>query len=505
MPRSQLTNCFLRENAKRRRLESTMGQPQSKPKPTPVRKHKKSLKVPADWKNNADFQVVSPVSDISNPSQFRGRTQSHQLTTTVRRNRTSKVYPKTRPPTGLPPPQRFYFHGHDEPEQPPTGMRLFQAKCAKVKKMIGECLFQQPEEQQQHQIIKEVKVKPQRSPKIPKTIHQVPAQHDPYIQFDPDWKGTNGYVRGTSTDSNPFLLEDNDQEPSPEIRAANLFAAESIESSYMVAPVPSVTQTHSSAGISAPRGRLLSLESSAVTDSSSKAPSVLERVQSLEKNSLENLQHPRSQSVPKQHTIQRIMQQKTHDDISRRPPNQNIFRNSTNDSHANNASNSNSIAFTRSDGAMENRRRTVAPLRERAATTDDSRAIRHSDWGRQRASIVPSFSNDSGDSRRSSIQEQVQEQVQSQIDAQQPFDKYTVATIDERPLPIKAKTTSFNNNDTRHSTSTKSTNESRRRSSTKEKERVSASSTSLPSSSRVERLRSQLKRELIRLSSQMEM
>ena len=63
-------------------LYRTMGQSQSRPEETP-KKDRKKLKAPAEWRNDVDFQVVSPMSDISNPSQFRGR-QFNQGTSTVR-------------------------------------------------------------------------------------------------------------------------------------------------------------------------------------------------------------------------------------------------------------------------------------------------------------------------------------------------------------------------------------------------------------------------------------
>lgn len=81
--------------------------------------------MPVAWKNDADFLLVSPGSDLSNPSQFRGRHRQQQQISaaatlpaavplcSVRRSRTSKVCPKQPPPptqrTHLPPPSRFYF------------------------------------------------------------------------------------------------------------------------------------------------------------------------------------------------------------------------------------------------------------------------------------------------------------------------------------------------------------------------------------------------------------
>jgi len=61
-----------------------MGQAQSLPEKknsscdaTPAvagpKKRVNGLKVPTNWKNDADFNQISPISDISNPSQFRGR------------------------------------------------------------------------------------------------------------------------------------------------------------------------------------------------------------------------------------------------------------------------------------------------------------------------------------------------------------------------------------------------------------------------------------------------
>lgn len=177
-----------------------MGQTQSIPEPTagPVKRKKRQEPVrnstkkktddlfplPDQWDDNAQFKVVSPASDISNPSQFRGRqyylnngnatsntTSKNHLnmpTSSVRRSRTSKVCPKQAPPkhTHLIQPANFYFgqedngsepsdeidDSHDTTEQiapvsrPKRGVvELWKAKCARAKQQFMEC-FQQPPE-----------------------------------------------------------------------------------------------------------------------------------------------------------------------------------------------------------------------------------------------------------------------------------------------------------------------------------------------------------------------
>lgn len=69
---------------------------------------------PPEWKNEKPFHVISPASDLSNPSNFRHRRT--QQTPVQERRRTSKVMSKEHnvnrindKRTSLPPPEQFYF------------------------------------------------------------------------------------------------------------------------------------------------------------------------------------------------------------------------------------------------------------------------------------------------------------------------------------------------------------------------------------------------------------
>eukprot|EP00977_Amphora_coffeiformis_P028436 scaffold35157_cov130-Amphora_coffeaeformis.AAC.1 len=90
----------------------------------PSKNVKLIVKPPEDWNERTEaqqFVVVSPQSDISNPSQIRHphhRSKAALMTTkTPMRKRTSKVVSKGVPPsrplangmTSLPAPERFYF------------------------------------------------------------------------------------------------------------------------------------------------------------------------------------------------------------------------------------------------------------------------------------------------------------------------------------------------------------------------------------------------------------
>lgn len=195
-----------------------MGQAQSVPAAAATPRPKKNeLKVPSAWKNDGDFLQVSPVSDISNPSQFRGRHTNHTSgavmtvpASAVRRSRTSKVCPKQQPPTAggahhLPPPTRFYFQATAEDEDDNEAVddkiearvvstevdavapkhrsltATWSAKCAKARQQLGEC-FQSKEEPmpEPHQVLRYS----QR--------HNVPENRSKaYLQlqeFQPVWK-----------------------------------------------------------------------------------------------------------------------------------------------------------------------------------------------------------------------------------------------------------------------------------------------------------------------------
>jgi len=197
-----------------------MGQGQSRPqqksgdaKPAPVQKKPSDLKVPNNWKNDADFRQISPVSDISNPSQFRGRLHQKNAAaaglpasanrTTNSSRRMSKVCPKQPPPKAgaLPPPANFYFpdqHNEEEEDDTPTPvpdilqkrpwMALWKAKCAKAKQQMGQC-FQSDDKDDPRGRPLESRRYSQRRQKEPPLQSK---KNDPYLQFRPVLKEDHG-------------------------------------------------------------------------------------------------------------------------------------------------------------------------------------------------------------------------------------------------------------------------------------------------------------------------
>ena len=241
-----------------RLLHCAMGQTQSRPDkgavspgktmPTPQPpRHikKKSLPVPENWKNNAEFNQISPVSDISNPSQFRGRLHHNNnnsapvATGAVRANagrRASKVCPKQPPPKkgAVPTPANFYFPEEDLPEDeddtvsaaspvkkpklpppqpqpaalnrvptataavPPTihvgrpWMEIWKAKCVKAKHQLAAC-FQEPVVEAKKS--ERVSYPAERKASVPSQLQQsTNNKNKAYLQFDPVWKEDGGII-----------------------------------------------------------------------------------------------------------------------------------------------------------------------------------------------------------------------------------------------------------------------------------------------------------------------
>ena len=236
-----------------------MGQSQSRPEETP-KKDRKKLKAPAEWRNDVDFQVVSPMSDISNPSQFRGR-QFNQGTSTVRRNRTSKVFPKQRPPSGLPAPARFYFHGagggdDDDDEgarkaknEPKTWVGAVRTKCTMAKQQLSECIFQKDDGEPLEAIEAEIQ---QRKAEKKKRLQQ--QTHDPYIQFDPNAKDQRQraksedpylqhFVESEDTSGKQTVRKRSSSETNSSIRGRKLSLSSSEKSSEKYASQPTAPKS----------------------------------------------------------------------------------------------------------------------------------------------------------------------------------------------------------------------------------------------------------------------
>lgn len=121
-----------------------MGQNQSKLQS--AKKKNSNFRGPLEWKNDADFEVVSPLSDISNPSQFRG----HHCEL---RDQGKKVCLKQKSSTSIPAPGRFYFQSADSdatnedmaPPQITTKPTWLRAQCSKVKTHLSVCFIQKNE------------------------------------------------------------------------------------------------------------------------------------------------------------------------------------------------------------------------------------------------------------------------------------------------------------------------------------------------------------------------
>ena len=197
-----------------------MGQGQSRPQqksgdanPAPVQKKKSDLKVPNNWKNDADFRQISPVSDISNPSQFRGRLHQKNAAaaglpasanrTTNSSRRMSKVCPKQPPPKAgaLPPPANFYFpdhHNEEEEDDTPTPvpdilqkrpwMALWKAKCAKAKQQMGQCFQSDDKDDPRGPPLQSRRYSQRREVEQPLQSQK----NDPYLQFRPVLKEDHG-------------------------------------------------------------------------------------------------------------------------------------------------------------------------------------------------------------------------------------------------------------------------------------------------------------------------
>jgi hypothetical protein len=225
-------------------------------------KNPNALRVPSAWKNDADFLLISPASDLSNPSQFRGRLRHNapplpataktaaaaaaapatQIpVSAVRRSRTSKVCPKQHPPasavaaqrTHLPPPTRFYFastpnrydnenddaiheqqaipeHEALEPkpmEQPPkrTLAATWKAKCAKAKQQLGECWsdkeIDEPEHTVRHYSQREhSNEQPVAAAGGTGPSFMPPAPYLQLEQFEPVWKEQLEEIPSTNVD-----------------------------------------------------------------------------------------------------------------------------------------------------------------------------------------------------------------------------------------------------------------------------------------------------------------
>ena len=101
-----------------------------------------AVRPPEGWQNDAAFNLVSPTSDISNPSQFRHRIRhnAQQAEPTRSSRRASKVISKPTPirqhrSSSLPPPLRFTFAATEEdPQSSPTSSTTVAAgkNCTSV-------------------------------------------------------------------------------------------------------------------------------------------------------------------------------------------------------------------------------------------------------------------------------------------------------------------------------------------------------------------------------------
>lgn len=438
-----------------------MGQAQSLPEiagrnpnvsPLPLKK-KTKLKVPSEWKNDADFLIVSPVSDISNPSQFRGRhVQNNNVAavSSARRNRTSKVCSKQRPPTmGLPPPKRFYFQGADptevegeddaviehnvaqkvDIEQKRSLTATWKAKCTKAKQQFTEC-FQTK--------LNEVETEPhctlrysQRANHGKGKAKEADVEHQPqeaYLQleeFEPVWKEQS---EENARRSQRTMLHSEDafvhrlavtpeETPSPCSSGNNMqkepaVAAEStppsignnptVDNSAAAAPshLPSVTATYTTGeheDISPPTRRALSL-------SSGQAESVYQRSLSL-RNSLESsttgvttvLQQPRKNQIL----------QSTQCTVS-----------STSTVYS---SSSGVTTVLQPQNAPASNGNNVFRPKIASAGAKQAEIFRQSSSTstRQRASIGRASVSGVSDVRRSTVQEQVQRQIDDALDLKQ--------------------------------------------------------------------------------------
>jgi hypothetical protein len=200
------------------------------PKATPQPKQKE-LKIPSAWKgsNQNEFVMISPQSDISNPSHFRGKKLHSTVnladtSATMQRRayRASKVCSKVPQPhtsAGVPIPSRFYFQAegednddddnenaiqkkqttkkqsgvnpppkktkHPTTNHPPPPMSKFAAKCIKAKQQLSECWKERDEAAvpQEERIVRHYS---QRD-------HVKPSAAIPESNFQPVWKEAESY------------------------------------------------------------------------------------------------------------------------------------------------------------------------------------------------------------------------------------------------------------------------------------------------------------------------
>jgi hypothetical protein len=294
---------------------------------------KKGLKIPSEWKNDADFRIVSPVSDISNPSQFRGRIHNNNTAaggtaSRVRHHRTSKVCAKQRPPTGLPLPASFYFQSGKTREESPSSsidspkkateeapneasnqakggdvakrslMETWKAKCMKAKQQLGDCF-------QDHKNVNvvgdplEIRHYTQRvesiddtDEKIGKKIQKVKEDMKPYLQFDqfqPVWKEADNhqcaalqmlhseeeYVQRLSSKHSPGASSP-DRTPVDSVGdTKNQTQPTTVDHTHAPSQLPSVTVSLDNASYSPVQGRALSLTSSQQVSTRSMASSTI--------------------------------------------------------------------------------------------------------------------------------------------------------------------------------------------------------------------------------------
>lgn len=221
-----------------------MGQSQSKfesPK-----KSRAKLKAPSEWRNDAEFEVVSPMSDLSNPSQFRGRQLNH--TQSNRRNRTSKVYSKKKPSTGIPAPSRFYFQPVESDtneniapdDTKPAWLKSVQNKCTKAKNQLSDCFIQKEEIIPDHG--NKVGRYDVEETKKAATLKPKKQSHNEYLQFK------------------PIVKESHQHDLTDDVYLQHFMASSSLEESAKE-PIQALTETTNSTL----KGRALSLESSKIT------------------------------------------------------------------------------------------------------------------------------------------------------------------------------------------------------------------------------------------------
>jgi hypothetical protein len=203
-------------------LLTTMGNAQSAQKTSTKGKKDPSMvvKPPPDWNHQSEDQkyvLVSPQSDISNPSQFRHVSRKPGKTPISHRKRTSKVISQDVPHqphhtiTSLPAPRSFYFDRSSEDDECLPGMdsevapktkglpQKMKAKATRAKHLLKGCwkdkkdrfegCVRETKEVEHKRFMSMSPTKQRKSMDQRKSLNVPPVDHVDAVQFHPSGQG----------------------------------------------------------------------------------------------------------------------------------------------------------------------------------------------------------------------------------------------------------------------------------------------------------------------------